>query len=473
MAENKDVEENVPKTVESGKSGKRKSRNRMITIYSIIAAALIIAPWAYVAVLLTESDEPTTKIDLICTNVNLSPCNSHDDCVIEAKKMMDQCGVLDTHNDLPYTYAKFQDPENPTVESKTPIGVNVDADHMDLRKEEVLNGANKHTNLRLMKEGRLTGQFWSIYVSCATNFKDGVDWALEQIDITHRMIEKYDEFQFVTTPYEAKQAMNNGKVASMFGMEGGHMIGSRLSILRQLFNLGIRYMTLTHNCNTPWADENNADVNTDLIRNNGLSDFGKDLIREMNRLGMLVDLSHVSAATMKDTLEIAEAPVIFSHSSSREVNNHQRNVPDDVLDELKLNGGVICITFVPSFIKSEADMLATGNANVSDIADHFDHIKQRIGAEHLCIGGDYNGVSSLPIGAEDVGKYPNLIAELLLRGWTQTELQGILQENIFRAWADAYAVAEDHKQRGTKADWQWLAEDQYEEPETECKMIVA
>ena len=222
--------------------------------------------------------------------------------------------------------------------------------------------------MRLIREGRLTGQFWSIYVTCGTNFKDGVDWALEQIDIAQRMIEKYDEFVFVRNPYEAKRAMMDGKVASMFGMEGGHMIGSRMSILRQVFNLGIRYMTLTHNCNTPWADENRADAIPALVRHNGLSEFGKDVIREMNRLGMLVDLSHVSAATMRgfpdfhfcrvclrflDALEVTEAPIMFSHSSARTVNYHVRNVPDDVLDMVKKNDGVVCVTFVPSFIKGK------------------------------------------------------------------------------------------------------------------------
>ena len=167
----------------------------------------------------------------------------------------------------------------------------------------------------LMKEGRLFGQFWSVYVSCKTNFKDAVDWGLQQLDITREYVDMYPEFELVNDPWSAKKAMNNGKIASTMGLEGGHMIGSRLAILRQLFNLGIRYMTLTHNCNTPWADNNIADVNEAEVRNNGLSDFGKDVILEMNRIGMFVDLSHVSTATMNDALDVSEAPVMFRRVS--------------------------------------------------------------------------------------------------------------------------------------------------------------
>ena len=194
-----------------------------------------------------------------------------------------------------------------------------------------------------MKEGRLYGQFWSVYVSCKTNFKDAVDWGLQQLDITREYVEMYPEFELVNDPWSAKRAMNNGKIASTMGLEGGHMIGSRLAILRQLFNLGIRYMTLTHNCNTPWADNNIADRNIEQVRNDGLSDFGKDVIREMNRIGMFVDLSHVSTATMNDALDVSEAPVMFSHSSARALASHQRNVPDDVIKRVKENNGVICI----------------------------------------------------------------------------------------------------------------------------------
>lgn len=194
-----------------------------------------------------------------------------------------------------------------------------------------------------MKEGRLYGQFWSVYVSCKTNFKDAVDWGLQQLDITREYVDMYPEFELVNDPWSAKKAMNNGKIASTMGLEGGHMIGSRLAILRQLFNLGIRYMTLTHNCNTPWADNNVADVDEKQVRNNGLSDFGKDVILEMNRLGMFVDLSHVSKATMNDALDVSEAPVMFSHSSARALASHQRNVEDDVILRVKENKGIICI----------------------------------------------------------------------------------------------------------------------------------
>lgn len=225
--------------------------------------------------------------------------------------------------------------------------------------------------------------------------------------------------------------MMAGKIASMFGLEGGHMIGSRLSVLRQLFNLGIRYMTVTHYCNTPWADQAQADDPelSHLIRNNGLSSFGKDVIREMNRLGIIVDLSHVSRATMLDTLEVTKTPVIFSHSCARNLTYHIRNVPDDVLEKVKVNGGAVCVSFVPVFVKENIE--TEGNADVGDVADHFDYIRNKIGAEHLCIGGDYNGVSSLPDGLEDVGTVYeanktnyNLMLHFSIQIWWQSCCEG-------------------------------------------------
>merc|ERR1712130_427876 len=449
---------------------------------TVFVTALVVAPWIYVAVLLErEKDYDDEKgqessdrnVTLLCDDVDLSPCNTLETCLVEAKKIMDVCGVLDTHNDLPYTFAKYQNADNHTQAADTRIGIDVDDTHLDLYGDLILDGADKHTNMRLIKEGRLKSQFWSIYSSCRNNFKDAVDWALEQIDVTERIINKYDEFEFVKTPYEAKEAMMAGKIASMFGLEGGHMIGSRLSVLRQLFHLGIRYMTVTHYCNTPWADQAQADDPelSHLIRNNGLSSFGKDVIREMNRLGIIVDLSHVSRATMLDALEVTKTPVIFSHSCARNLTYHIRNVPDDVLEKVKVNGGAVCVSFVPVFVKENIE--TDGNADVGDVADHFDYIRNKIGAEHLCIGGDYNGVSSLPDGLEDVGTYPNLVAELLRRGWSQGEIKGILQENVLRIWEEVHLFAENHKD--AKPDPKWMSEDEFRKDlnETQCAMINA
>jgi len=432
----------------------------------VIATCLIVAPWIYVGILLTEKNKSTDESrDLTCESVKLAECKSRESCRFEALKLMDTCGVFDTHNDLPWTYAKYQDPENPTISVPEPIGVDIDAPHMDLNSEKVLQGADKHTSIPLMREGRLSAQFWSIYTDCKTNFKDGVDWALEQIDITERMIQTYPEFVYVSNPYEARQAIKEGKIASTYGMEGGHMIGSRMSVLRQLFNLGIRYMTLTHNCDTPWAEQNGNDK-----IGNGLTEFGKDVVIEMQRLGMLVDLSHVSAATMRDALSVAKAPVIFSHSSIRAITNVNRNVPDDVLQMVKANGGVVCITFVPSFIQTGRP----GRTNINDVVTHFNYIKALIGAEHACIGGDYNGVSSLPEGLGDVSTYPDLIAALILDGWTEYELRGILQENILRAWGEAYEYSLNEQQNGAKPDPQWLKIGEYDEDagDLECKVLT-
>jgi membrane dipeptidase len=329
-----------------------------------------------------------------------------------------------------------------------------------------------HTDLARLAKGRVGAQFWSVYVDAGLTEQQAVQATLEQIDVMKRILARHpDRLEFVTTAAGAEKAMKAGRVASLIGMEGGHSIGSSLGVLRQMYALGARYMTITHSKNTPWADSA-----TDAPAHDGLTDFGRDVVREMNRIGMLVDLSHVSEATMVDVLDVAKAPVIFSHSGARAVDGHARNVPDSVLARLKDNGGIVMAVGFPTFLSEKrrqwdaqrtaeqarlkalwpgdpaaaAAALAqwdTANpeikATVSDWADHIDHIRQVAGLDHIGLGGDYDGMETGPVGAEDVTGYPVLFAELARRGYSQADLEKIANRNIDRVLhaAEAYAAA--------------------------------
>jgi membrane dipeptidase len=300
---------------------------------------------------------------------------------------------------------------------------------------------------------------------------EAVQQVIEQIDVTRRLIARNpDALRFVTTADQVERAMAEGRIASLLGIEGGHSIGSSLGVLRQLYALGARYMTLTHDSNTPWAD-----AATDNPTHDGLTDFGRDVVREMNRLGMLVDLSHVSEATMMDALDVARAPVIFSHSGALAVTGHPRNVPDSVLLRLHENGGVVMVVALPRFISEDvrqwtarrageearlkglwqgrpaavaAGLAAWDKANpepratIKHMADHIDHIREIAGVEHLGIGGDFDGMPTGPVGFEDVRGYPLLFAELARRGYSQAELEMIAGRNILRVMraTEAYAA---------------------------------
>lgn len=367
-----------------------------------------------------------------------------------AAAALEAAPVWDGHNDVP-------------IQLRERFGnVIEDFDFADTTDTGEADGSRvMHTDLARLDRGQVGAQFWSVYVSANLTEPEAVQATIEQIDVTKRLIERNpSRLQLALTADDVARAMKAGKIASLVGMEGGHSIGSSLAVLRQMYAMGARYMTLTHSKSLSWVDSA-----TDDPKNNGLTEFGKNVVREMNRLGMLVDLSHVSEKVMLDTLDVATAPVIFSHSGARAVNGHARNVPDSVLARLKANGGIVMVVGLPGFL-SEAARQWNANraaedarlkalwlgqpdevksrlaewekanplpkAAVSDWADHIDHVRKVAGIDAIGIGGDYDGMPSGPVGAEDVTGYPVLFAELARRGYSQADLEKISSRNMMR-----------------------------------------
>ncbi|TDH16993.1 hypothetical protein EPR50_G00003750 [Perca flavescens] len=332
-----------------------------------------------------------------------------------ALQLMSETPLIDGHNDLPWQLR---------------MQFNNELNKVDLYKLETT-----HTNIPKIKAGRLGAQFWSAYVPCGTQYKDAVRQTLEQIDVVHRMCEKYPEtFMFATSSQDIMKAFNMNKTASLIGVEGGHSLDSSLGTLRTMYQLGVRYLTLTHSCNTPWADNWLVDTGSEPSQHNGLSPFGKQLIVEMNRLGMLIDLAHVTVEVMNQVLNMSKAPVIFSHSSAYSICPNKRNVPDDVLMKVNNTRGIVMVNFYNDYVTCR------DTATVSDVADHFDHIKKVAGAGIVGFGGDYDGVTRLPEGLEDVSKVPKVVAELLRRGWTDDEVKAALGDNLLRVLREAEKV---------------------------------
>ncbi|MFJ4472649.1 dipeptidase [Streptomyces sp. NPDC089424] len=370
----------------------------------------------------------------------------------EARELLREFPVADGHNDLPWALREQ---------------VRYDLDARDIAAPQ---GAHLHTDLPRLREGGVGAQFWSVYVR--SDLPDAVPATLEQIDCVRQLLVRYPKVLApALTAGDMEAARAQGRIASLMGAEGGHSIANSLATLRSLYALGVRYLTLTHNDNVAWADSA-----TDEPGVGGLSAFGREVVREMNREGMLVDLSHVAATTMRDALETTAAPVIFSHSSARAVCDHPRNIPDDVLERLPANGGVAMVTFVPKFVlqaavdwtaEADANMRAHGFhpldgtaeamrvhrefeertprpvATVATVADHLDHMREVAGVDHLGIGGDYDGTPFTPEGLDDVSGYPNLVAELLERGWSRSDLAKLTWRNAVRVLGAAEDVARD------------------------------
>lgn len=355
---------------------------------------------------------------------------SAQDPLTRARALHKQVPLIDGHNDYPWALRGL-DPGR-------------DFSKADLSKPVPA----LHTDIARLRQGGVGGQFWSVYTPSTMTGQEAVRVTLEQIDIVHRMTKRWPEtFAMAYTAADIERSFKAGRIGSLIGMEGGHSIDDSLPALRMFYALGARYMTLTHNGNLRWAD---AAADKPVV--GGLSKFGEEVVREMNRLGMLVDLSHVSAEAMADALRVSEAPVIFSHSSAKALCNVPRNVPDDVLQLTARNGGVVMVTFVPGFIsqavadfdaKPEAARKgqAPPKATLAQVADHIDHIRKVAGIDHVGIGGDFDGISSVISGLEDVSTYPALTAELLRRGYSDDEVKKILGLNVLRVMKQAEAVA--------------------------------
>jgi membrane dipeptidase len=369
-----------------------------------------------------------------------------------ARALLRRFPVLDGHNDLAWALRSSG--------AASPAQTDISA-HLDFT----------HTDLPRLAAGGVGAQFWSVYVPAELEGDAAVATTLEQIDLVHELVGRHpDTLELALTADDVRRITAEGKIASLLGAEGGHSIASSMGTLRSLYALGVRYLTLTHNRNTPWADSA-----TDDPAAGGLTSFGRAVVGEMQRLGMLVDLSHVSAGTMRDAIDEAAAPVIFSHSSARAICDHPRNVPDDVLALLPGNGGVCMVTFVPAFVSQECRDwdLALGDevrrrgldprsfpdraavregfmernprpgATLAQVADHVEHVAAVAGAAHVGLGGDFDGTDQLPEGLTDVSCYPALIAELLSRGWSEADCGALASGNILRVMGDAEAAARE------------------------------
>ncbi len=367
-----------------------------------------------------------------------------------ARALLERFPVIDGHNDLAWALrsAGSLDP------ARTDISVPV---------------AFTHTDLPRLRGGGVGAQFWSVYVPAQLQGEAALVTTLEQIDLVRQLVARYPgALELAFTAADVQRIMDSGRIASLLGAEGGHSIAGSLGALRALYLLGVRYMTLTHNLNLPWADSA-----TDAAAAGGLTTFGREVVREMQRLGMLVDLSHVAATTMRDALDAAEAPVIFSHSSARAVCDHPRNVPDTILARLASNGGLCMITFVPAFVAQRcrdwelelaAEMDRQGldyrdlasrkqvkgtwvtdhprpKATIADVVAHVEHAREVAGVDHIGLGGDYDGVDELPVGLEDVSCYPALIEALLALGWSESDCGKLTGGNLLRVMRDAETAA--------------------------------
>jgi membrane dipeptidase len=367
----------------------------------------------------------------------------------DAHAILAEAPVFDGHNDLPWALHKLEEDGQ-----------------ADLDPGASLLGRT-HTDFDRLAQGGVGAQFWSIFVPSTLPEDEALGLTVRQAIRVHRMVERHpDRLALATTADECVAAREAGLLASLLGAEGGHSIASSLPALRALHCLGVRYMTLTHNDSTSWADSATGEPTA-----GGLSAFGREVVTEMNRLGMIVDLSHTAVPTMRAALEIASRPVLFSHSSARAVVDHPRNVPDDVLSKMAAGGGVCQVTFVPAFVSpaykawvDEATAAMTDSpgagspgdyearhrflegyarehprpvATLVDVADHVDHVREVAGVDHVGLGGDYDGVDALPEGLEDVSCYPSLVAELLGRGWSRSDLAKLTWSNVFRVVRDA------------------------------------
>jgi membrane dipeptidase len=390
----------------------------------------------------------------------------------QARDLLRRFPLIDGHNDLPWALRERAAGDASKVRFTPPAEVSAGPAAVPGDPAEVnlaARVAGLHTDLPRLAAGGVGAQFWSVYVPASVAGDAAVTAVLEQIDLARQMIARYPQaLELALTAADVERIFAAGRVASLLGAEGGHAIAGSLGVLRMLYALGVRYLTLTHNANVGWADSA-----TDEPAAGGLTDFGRDVVREMQRIGMLVDLSHVAVSTMHDALDVAQAPVIFSHSSARALCHAPRNVPDDVLARLADNGGVCMVTFVPAFVSQDCADWMTGlkaeaarrggdprnldqlfalkpewelthpvpQATLAQVADHVDHVRKVAGVEHVGLGGDFDGTPDVTVGLPDVSAYPALFAELLIRGWTEADCAALAGGNLLRALREAESFA--------------------------------
>lgn len=374
----------------------------------------------------------------------------------QAIQVLERVPLIDGHNDLPGQYRRRVDYKFSAL------------DLFDTTQND--DGPMVHTDIPRLREGRVGAQWWSVYATADSSEPEAMQTTIEQIDFVYGMAERYPEhFEIALTADDIERIFADGRIASLIGMEGGHAIANSLGALRMFHRLGARYMTLTHSRTLDWAD-----AAGDFPRHDGLSEFGEEVVREMNRLGMMVDISHVAPATMRDALRVSEAPVMFSHSSALALNGHPRNVPDDILQLTRDNNGIVMVTFVENFVSEDRRQMQAKKAayqtqleslypgmqeaieremtrweaendmpksTLEQVADHIDHIRDMIGTNHIGIGSDYDGIQSLPTGLEDVSTLPSLFAELLARGYAEEELEKIAGLNMLRVLRAAEDVS--------------------------------
>ncbi|MGZ9113207.1 MAG: dipeptidase [Brevundimonas sp.] len=375
-----------------------------------------------------------------------------------ARRILERTPLIDGHNDLPWALRQNHGNDPHAVDLTADLDASTDL----------------HTDIPRLRAGGVGGQFWSVYVPATLTPTEAARETFEQIDTVKRIVAAHpDAFELATTADDVERIHRRGKIASLIGMEGGYSIDDSLGLLREFFDAGARYITLTHSRTTTWADSA-----TDAPKWGGLSPFGEQVVREMNRLGMMVDLSHVSEETMLDAMRVSEAPVIFSHSSARAVTAHSRNVPDSVLRLMPEDGGVVMVTFVPGFVSEtvrawnaaraaedawlkslnpgDPAAVAAGltawqaahpipTASIADVVAHIQHVRDVAGIDHVGLGGDYDGVDALPVGLEGVDAYPRLLAALMANGWTEAEIRKLAGENALRVMRAVEATAERKK----------------------------
>lgn len=342
--------------------------------------------------------------------------------------LLHETPLVDGHNDLPWNLRSFVHNE---------VG-NFSFDS-DLRQVSPWNSSRwSHTDLPRLRKGQVGAQFWAAYVPCGSQWKDAVAMTLEQVDVVRRLVSKYpSQLQMASSSHDIIEIHGRGRVACLVGVEGGHSLGNSMSVLRSLYLSGVRYLTLTHTCSTPWATSasRDADISAGRTRS-GLTDFGKAVIGEMNRLGMLVDLSHTSDETALDALSISRAPVIFSHSAARTLCNNSRNVPDHLLHALAENDGIIMVSFYPQFVS------CSHTATADHVLNHIKYIRNLIGIDHVGLGAGYDGINWTPQGLEDVSRYPVLLAHLLEDPqWTAQDVKKLAGENFLRVFRSAEKVS--------------------------------